>query len=60
VRDTGPGIPADALSKIFDPFFTTKDVEARAQGLGLYIVQIIRDTTAASPWTVDRRKGTIA
>ncbi|WP_242392727.1 sensor histidine kinase [Anaeromyxobacter oryzisoli] len=33
--DTGPGIPADHLSKIFDPFFTTKE---RGTGLGLSVV----------------------
>ncbi len=40
MRDTGPGISADALSKIFDPFFTTKDV-GKGSGLGLYIVHEI-------------------
>lgn len=38
VRDTGPGIPADALPKIFLPFFTTKP---QGTGLGLALVQKI-------------------
>jgi signal transduction histidine kinase len=34
VRDEGPGIPPEILSKIFDPYFTTK---SRGSGLGLTI-----------------------
>jgi signal transduction histidine kinase/CheY-like chemotaxis protein len=35
-EDTGPGIPADILSRIFDPFFTTKP-EVSGTGLGLSV-----------------------
>ena len=41
VRDTGRGIPREALSRIFEPFFTTK---ADGTGLGLAISYgIVRD-----------------
>jgi PAS domain S-box-containing protein len=43
IRDTGPGIPAEALTRIFDPFFTTKEV-GKGTGLGLAITYgIIQD-----------------
>ncbi len=38
VRDSGPGIPAEHLTRIFDPFFTTKPVGV-GTGLGLWICQ---------------------
>jgi PAS domain S-box-containing protein len=36
IRDTGAGIPADAMPHIFEPFFTTKEV-GKGTGLGLAI-----------------------
>jgi two-component system, sporulation sensor kinase E len=41
VKDSGPGIPEDAVSQIFQPFYTTKQT---GTGLGLYISkQIIEE-----------------
>lgn len=58
VRDTGTGIPPEALTKVFDPFFTTKAV-GKGSGLGLSvslgIVQSCRGTILAAS---DGRTGT--
>ena len=36
VRDSGPGIPPEAMERIFNPFFTTKEI-GHGVGLGLAI-----------------------
>jgi len=40
VRDTGSGIPSDAIQHIFEPFFTTR---SEGSGLGLAIVRKITE-----------------
>ncbi len=42
VRDSGTGIPAEALQRVFEPWFTTKEI-GRGQGLGLAISREILD-----------------
>ncbi|MVT07795.1 ATP-binding protein [Chitinophaga tropicalis] len=42
IKDNGPGIPENILTRIYDPFFTTKE-PGKGTGLGLDIVsQIVR------------------
>jgi len=47
VRDTGAGIPEEAIPKIFNPFYTTKPV---GTGLGLSITQ----------WIIEQHNGAIS
>jgi len=44
-KDTGPGIPPEALDKVFEPFFTTKQ---QGTGLGLSVCQRIVDDLGGS------------
>jgi len=42
LKDSGPGISEDIISKIFDPYFSTKEMGAqKGQGLGLAICHSI-------------------
>lgn len=41
IRDSGPGIPPDALPRVFERFFRVEGREAEGSGLGLAIADLI-------------------
>jgi two-component system OmpR family sensor kinase len=43
VRDTGPGIPADAMDRIFEPFYRVPGTSAPGTGIGLATVRRVVD-----------------
>ncbi|MEV4571814.1 ATP-binding protein [Nonomuraea jabiensis] len=55
-RDTGPGIPAEALPMVFQPFFTTKDL-GKGTGLGLHVSMDIVAQRHGGTMEVDSRPG---
>lgn len=58
VKDTGTGIPPEALAKVFDPFFTTKPV-GKGSGLGLSVsLGIVRSYRGTILAASDGRTGT--
>lgn len=54
VRDTGCGIPEDALDKLFEPYFTTKE---KGTGLGLSICQQIAAWHKGEIWAENNPDG---
>ncbi len=54
VRDTGPGIPEEALKQLFTPFFTTKK---RGTGLGLSISLKIIEAHGGRIYARNHEKG---
>ncbi|QEM66893.1 HAMP domain-containing histidine kinase [Geobacter sp. FeAm09] len=47
ITDTGPGIPAAALTRIFDPYFTTKK-PGEGTGLGLFVTRTLVENLGGS------------
>jgi signal transduction histidine kinase len=47
IRDSGPGLTAEQLSRIFDAFYTTKD---NGLGMGLAICRSIIDAHDGKLW----------
>jgi PAS domain S-box-containing protein len=56
VRDTGPGVAAEAIEKIFEPFYTTKK---RGLGIGLVISRSIAEGHGGQLWVEPSREGGI-
>ena len=54
VSDSGPGVPADKLTRIFDPFFTTKP---KGMGMGLPISRTIIEAHDGRLWAENRPDG---
>lgn len=60
IRDTGPGIPGEHLSRVFEPFFTTKQ-PGEGTGLGLSITYaIVREHGGAIQLSSEPGQGTTA
>jgi len=57
VKDNGPGIPPDLISRVFEPFFSTK---RSGTGLGLTLVQqIVREHGGEISCTSAQGEGTV-
>ena len=56
VRDTGPGIAKEDLSRVFDRFFTTRGGAKKGTGLGLALVRAVAEAHRGTA-TVDSALG---
>jgi signal transduction histidine kinase len=56
VRDTGPGIPAEAIPNLFEAFWQVHDSDRRGVGLGLWIVRSLVEAQGGTV-QVESREG---
>jgi signal transduction histidine kinase len=57
VRDTGPGITADALPNLFDRYWMARYISVQGSGLGLSIAKAIIDAHGGRIWAENNPKG---
>jgi signal transduction histidine kinase len=53
VRDTGPGLSPESLSRLFEPFYTTTP-EGMGMGMGLSICRSIIEAHGGRLWATGR------
>jgi PAS domain S-box-containing protein len=50
VRDSGPGVPAEAVGRLFERFFRAQSDQTRGTGLGLAIVRDLARAAGGDAW----------
>jgi PAS domain S-box-containing protein len=57
VRDSGPGVPAEAVGRLFERFFRAQSDQTRGTGLGLAIVRDLARAAGGDAWYEEKTGG---